>query len=153
MSHIWYYLFAYCVLHGNWVLDGCDDYIICTINWFIQIPFDFRKWLVYKHFLLKDTKKIVKLPWPSRKQSPIFISSNSILAFLTCSILSAETDPLVWVNLVFCKELNKCFLYFFLKRFYSQCWAVCPIHCVGGWNELPSAHYQRVVHSWQHFFH
>ena len=32
LSHVWYFLFAYCVLNGNWVLHGCDDYIICTTN-------------------------------------------------------------------------------------------------------------------------
>ena len=43
--------FADCALYGNWVLDGCDDYIICTANWFIQISLEFNKWLVYKDFI------------------------------------------------------------------------------------------------------
>ena len=56
LSHFCYYLFLYCVLYGACVLDGCDDYIICTTDWFMQICFEFRKWLVYKDFILKDTK-------------------------------------------------------------------------------------------------
>ena len=111
-------IFFYCVHYGAWVLDGCDVYIICATNWFKQISLVFRKWLVYKDFILKDTKLLVYLPWPSRKQSTIFISSNSILVFLTCSILSANTDPLVCVDIVFWNELNKCFLYFFLKSLF-----------------------------------
>ena len=101
--------FGYCFLYGTWVLAGCVDYIICTTNWFIQIFLGFRKWLVYKDLILKDTKLLSKLPWPSRKQSTIFISSNSTLVFLTFSILSANTEPLVCVVLFFWKELSKCF--------------------------------------------
>ena len=41
-----------------------------------------EKRLVYKDFILKDTKLLSKLPWPSRKQSTIPISSNSNLVFL-----------------------------------------------------------------------
>ena len=41
------------------------------------------------------------------------MSSNSNLAFLTCSILSANTDPKVCVDLVFWKELNYCFFVLF----------------------------------------
>ena len=52
-------------------------------------------------FFLKDTKLLIFLPWSSRKQSTSFISSNSILVFSTCSILSAKADPLVCVDLVF----------------------------------------------------
>ena len=51
--------FWFCVLYGPWVLDGCDDYIICTTNCFIQISLEFRKWLVYRDFILKDTKILV----------------------------------------------------------------------------------------------
>ena len=74
LSHVWYYLFGSCVLCGTWVLDGCDDYIICTTNWFIQNSLEFRKWLVYIDFILKYKKLLVKLPGPSTKQSTIFIS-------------------------------------------------------------------------------
>ena len=63
----WYNLFGYCVLHGNWVRDGCDDYIICTTNIFIQISLEFRKWLGYNDFICEDPT--------------VFISSNSILYF------------------------------------------------------------------------
>ena len=102
LSHVWYYLFGYCLLYGTWVLGGCDDEIICTTRWFIQISLDFRKWLVHKDFILRDIKILVYLPWPSRTQSTIFISSDSNLVFLTCSFLSAKTDPpLVCVILVF----------------------------------------------------
>ena len=58
LSHVRYYLFGYWVLYGNWILDGCDDHIIGTTNWFIQIPLEISKWLVYKHFTLKDTKAL-----------------------------------------------------------------------------------------------
>ena len=39
---------------------------------------DFRKSLVYKDFILKDTKLLVYLPGPSGKQSTYSISSESI---------------------------------------------------------------------------
>ena len=118
LSHDWCNLFGYCVLYGTWVLVRCVDYIICTTNWFIQISLEFRKWLVYKDLILKDTKLLSKLPWPSRKRSTIFISSNSKLFFLTFSFLSANTEPLVCVVFVFWKELNKCFGYCFLKSLF-----------------------------------
>ena len=57
--------------------------------------------LVYKDLILKHTKLLSKLPCPSRKQSTIFISSNSNLVFLTFSILSANTEPLIYVDFVF----------------------------------------------------
>ena len=94
------------------------DSIICTSNWFIQISLEFRKWLVYKDLILKDTKLLSELPWPLTKQSTIFISSNSKLVFLTFSNLFANPEPLVCVVFVFWKELNECFLYFFLKSFF-----------------------------------
>ena len=118
LSHNWYNLFAYCVPYGTWVPNGCVDYIMCTTNWFIRIFLDFRKWLVCKDLILKDTKLPSKLPWPSRKQSTVFISSNYNLVFLTFSILCANTEPLVCVVFVFRKELNKCFSYFFLKSLF-----------------------------------
>ena len=118
LSHNWYNLFGYCVLYGTWILDGFVDYIICTTNSFIQISLDFKKWLVYKDLNSKDNKLLSSLPWPSRKQSTIFISSSSNLVFLTFSILSANTERLVCVVFVFWKELNKCFSYFFLKSFF-----------------------------------
>ena len=37
LSHIWYYLFGYCARYGKWILHACDDSIICTTNWFLQI--------------------------------------------------------------------------------------------------------------------
>ena len=128
-SHNWYNLFVCCVLYGTWVPNGCNDYTICTTNWFIQISLDFRKWLVYKDLILKVTKLLSKLPWPSRKQSAIFISSKSNLVFLIFSILSANTEPLVCVVFVFWKELNKCFLYFFLKSLFLQCSVFCQCPC------------------------
>ena len=118
LSDNWYNFFAYCVLYGTWILVGCVDYNICTTKWFIQISLEFRKWLVYKVFSLKDSELLSKLPLPSKKQSTIFISSNSKLVFLPCSILSANIESLVCVVLVFWKELNKCFSYFFLKRLF-----------------------------------
>ena len=118
LSHFCYCLFLYCVLYGTLILDEGVDYIFCTTNWFIQISLEFRKWLVYKDFILKDTKLLSKLPFSSRKQSTIFISSSSNLVFLTFLILSAKTEPLVCVVFVFWKELNNCFLYFFLKSLF-----------------------------------
>ena len=138
LHHVWYYLFGYCVLHGTWVLDGCVDYIICTTNWSIQISVEFRKWSVYKDFILKDTNILVEEPWPSRKQSTIFIKSYSNLVFLTCSILSANTDPLVCVDLVFWKGLNKCFLNFFLKSLFFAMLGILstPLFCWLRWTAL-----------------
>ena len=101
LCHHWCNLFGYCLLYGTWVLVGCVDYIICTTSLFRQISLEFRKSLVYKDLFLKDTKLLSKLPGPSRKQSTIFISSNSNLVFLTFSVLSANTEPLVCVAFVF----------------------------------------------------
>ena len=80
---------------------------------------EFKKSLVYEDFVLQDTKCLVYLPCPSGKQSTILINSNSISVFLTYSILSAKTDPLVCVDLVVWKELNNCFFVFFLKSIFS----------------------------------
>ena len=124
LSLVWYNRFGLCVLYGNWVPDGCEYCINCTTNWFIKICLAFRKWLVYKDFILKYTKLLSKLPWPSRRQSTIFINSSSNLIFLTFSILSAKTEPLVCVVFVFWRELNKWFLYFFPK---SLCFAMLGI--------------------------
>ena len=52
-------LFAYCVVSGNCILDGCDDYIKCTTHWFIQTSLEFKKGLVYRDFVLKDTELLV----------------------------------------------------------------------------------------------
>ena len=138
LSHVWYYLFGYCFLYCTWVLDGCDDCIICTANWFIQISLEFRKWLVDKDVILKDSKLLVYLPWPSRKQSTTFISSNSNLVSFTFSVLSANTDPLVCVNSVFWKELKNCFLYFFLKGLFFAMSGILytPLFCWLKWTAL-----------------
>ena len=138
LSHVWYYLSGYCVLYGTWVLDGSDVYIICNTNWFIKISLEFIKWLAYKDFMLKDTKLLAQLPWPSRKQFTIFISSISNLVLLTCSILSANTDPLICVSSVFWKELNKCFLYFFLKSLFFAMLGILstPLFCWLKWTAL-----------------
>ena len=63
-----------------------------------------------------------------KKTIYIFISSNSSLVFLTFSNLSAKIDPLVCVDLVFWKELKKCFFfYFFPNCLFSRCWAFWPL--------------------------
>ena len=41
--------------------------------------FGLQKCLVYKDFILKDTKILLYIPWPSGKQSANFISSKSNL--------------------------------------------------------------------------
>ena len=92
------------------LLMGVMTISIFLTNWFIQISLEFRKRLVSKDFILKDNKLIAKLPWSFRKQSIIFVSSNSNLIFLGRSFLSAKTDPQVCVHLVLWKEPNKCFL-------------------------------------------
>ena len=138
LSDVWHYLFGSCVLYGAWVLDGWDDYIICTTNWFVQNSLEFRNWLFHQDFVIKDTEILVYLPWQSKKQSTIFISSNSNLVFLNCSILSANTDPLVCVDLVFRKELNNYFLYSFLKSFFSAMLGILstPLFCWLKWTAL-----------------
>ena len=65
--------------------------INCTAKWIIKISFKFKNSLIYNVFIWKHTKLLVYLPWPSRKQSTSFISSNSNSVFLTCSFLSANT--------------------------------------------------------------
>ena len=138
--------FGYSVLYGNWVPDWCDGCIICITNWFIQISSEFKERLLYEDFISEDTKVLLYLPWPTRKQSLILISSIQNLVFLFCSILSANTDPLVCVGLVFWKELNKFFCTFSARVSPSRCRAICPIPFFDGWNELPSAQNPRVVH-------
>ena len=152
LSHVWYNFFGYCLLYGNWVLDGCDNYIICTTNWFIQIPLEIRKWLVYKDFISKDTKLLSQLPWPSRKQPKSFISSNSSLVFLTCSILSANIDPLVCV-VFFERSWTNAFWTFPARASFLQVLALCPLPCVFDWSQLLVARYQALFHSWQYLFH
>ena len=109
-----------------------------TANWFIQISLEFRKRLDYKDFILKDTPLLVKLPWPSRKQSTVFISSKSNLVLSTCSILSTNTDPLFCVYLVFWKELNKCFFNLFLKSLFFAMLGILstPLFCWLKWTAL-----------------
>ena len=114
LSHFPYYLIGYCVLYGNWAIDRCDEYIICTTNWFIQTSVKFRKCLVNEGDILKNTNLLQKIPWSSRKQWTFSILSNSDLVFLAFLLLSAKTYPLVCVDFVFWKELNKCFWYFLL---------------------------------------
>ena len=50
---------ASCVLHGNYIFDGCDKYIICTTTWFTKICLESKKWLSYKNFISKDTTLLV----------------------------------------------------------------------------------------------
>ena len=104
------------------------------------LPIDLNKsrWNSENGQCTKVTEILVWLPWPSREQSTFFISSNSKLLFSACSNLCANTDPLVGVNLVFWKELNKCFLYFFLR---SLCFAMLgilstPLFCWLKWTAL-----------------
>ena len=105
-------------LFRKWVPDGCDDCNICTANWLIQTSLEFRKRLVNKDFILKRTKLLLWLPWPSTKLSKIFISSNLNSVFLSCSVLSAKTDPLVCVDSVFWMEFNNCFFCTFSSRVF-----------------------------------
>ena len=56
LSHVWYTIFGYFIPYGNWGFDRSDDYIFCTTNLYVQIHLDFKKWLVFKDFILKDTK-------------------------------------------------------------------------------------------------
>ncbi len=52
LSHFCYYLLAYCIPYDTWVLDACDDYIICSTILFIQTSLEFGKWLIYFKFTL-----------------------------------------------------------------------------------------------------
>ena len=63
------------------------------------------------------------------KKSTILIKSNSNLVFLTFSIPSANTDPLVCVDLVFWKELHQCFLYLFLKSLFFAMLGILSTPC------------------------
>ena len=150
LLHTLYYLIGYCVLYSKWLLDGCDDYMICTSNWFKQIFLDFRERLLYKDFILNDTKLILYLPWSSRKQPAVLVSSKSNVVFLNLVRSVCKTDPGVCVDLAFWKEL---FCTFSPIVSFSQCWAFCPLLCFGCWIEQLSAQYQRFVHSWQQFCH
>ena len=65
--------------------------------------------------------------------------------------MSAKVDPLVCVDLMFWRELNKWFLYFSPRVSFSQCCAFFPLLCFAGWKKLIFAHYQRVVQFWHQF--
>ena len=136
--------FAYCVFHGNLILDGCDDQTICTTDWVIQISLEFKKRLVYKKVNLKVTTLLIYLSCRSRKQFTNFICCNSNSVFLTCSILSAKTDPLVCVDVVFWKELSKGSFPLFPRVSFSRWWDFCPLICFIGWSEPRPAHYQKL---------
>ena len=87
---------------------------------FIQSSLEFRKQLVYKEGFLKHAKLLVYLLWPFTEKSTLFINPESDLVLLTCSILSSKSEPLVHVDLVFWRDVNKCILYFFLEsRFFA----------------------------------
>ena len=47
--------------------------------------------------------------------------------------------------------MNKCFCTSSSRVSFSRGWAFCQLLWFVGWNELSSAHYQRMVHSWQQF--
>ena len=69
---------------------------------------------------LGNTKLLVELLWTTRNQTTFFITSNSNEVLLTCSNLSAKFYPLICVNLVIWKELNKWFLYLSVKSFFRD---------------------------------
>ena len=71
-------------------------------------------------FVLKATKRLVQKTWRSGKQSTRFISSELNSGFLTYSFLSAKTDQLICVKLVFWKEPNKSISYFFSKVCFAN---------------------------------
>ena len=57
------------------------------------------------------------------------------------------------MDLVFWKELNKCFSYFLLGGIFFPMLGNLSIRLLGGRKELPHAHFQKIVHSWQQFCH
>ena len=130
LPHIWHYLSGIEFLKAIEILMG-----VMTISF--ALPFDLYKVLrnsaigfFYKDFNLKDTKLQVQLPRPSRKQSTIYISSNPNLVFLTCSLLSANTDLLLR-PFSLRKELNTSVLYFLLKSLFSAMLGILstPLFC------------------------
>ena len=136
LSHVWYYLFwllRFLWHLGSWWVCWLNNlhYLLSYTNLFgIQKTVSLKK-ICFKRLL-------VYLPWPSRKQSTFFISSNSNLVFLTCLILSANTDPLNCVVLVFRKELNNWFLYFFVKSLFFAMLGILstPPFCWLKWTAL-----------------
>ena len=52
----WYYTFAYGVLYGNWVLDGCDECIICTTYLIFTNLFGIQKMVNLQKLYLKRYK-------------------------------------------------------------------------------------------------
>ena len=124
---------------------------VMTISF--ELPIDLYKSLwnsdigYFTKIFLKHIKLLVKIQWPSRKQSTTFFSSNSDLVFLTSSILSAKSDPLVCVDSFFWRELNKYFLYFFLKSLFFALLGIpstpvlvvalnCPLHIIKDFSPL-----------------
>ena len=47
--------------------------------------------------------------------------------------------------------VQQMFFVLFPQEPFSRCWPFCPLLCLEGWDELPSAHYQRVLHSIKEF--
>ena len=91
-------------------------------SWWVSWLYKLHYQLIYtkifgvqKMVSLQSTSIVIMIIW---KKYTIFIISNSNLSFSTCSILCAETGPLVRVDLVVWKELTKWFLYFLLKILY-----------------------------------
>ena len=113
---------SFSLLRSLWHLDswwGCWLYLLHYRLIYTNL-LGIRKMVSLQRFYFKNTKLLSKIPRPSRKQSTIFVSSSSNLVFLTFSIISANTEPLVCVVFVFWKDLNKCFLYFFLKSLFAM---------------------------------
>ena len=82
-----------------------------------------------QRFCLRRYKTTGLITMTSRNQSTLFISSKSKLVFLTCSILTAESLPLVCVVSVFRQKLSKRILYF--SRRASFCDAGHSVHFFG----------------------
>ena len=58
LSHVWYYHLGYCVLDGNWVLDGCDDYHLQYQLVYTNL-FGMEKMVSLQSFHFKGTKILV----------------------------------------------------------------------------------------------
>ena len=110
------------VFGSHFVLSFCLKRSFCQLSswwvwWLYHLPyqliyknfFRIQKKVSLQRFFLKGTKLVMWLPWPSRKQPTISISSNSNLVFLASSILSAKTDPLFCVDLVFGRSSTNVF--------------------------------------------
>ena len=73
---------------------------------------------IYYFLISRYNRELSIKPWPSNKQSTIFINSPSYFEFLRDWILSRKEDPIVCVLTFLCSARSRCLLNFFLLNLF-----------------------------------